>query len=195
MAGAARCPATGGGVHPAARDRDLPLHADPRGPDHELGVDPDPGGRILIKHQAVAIRLADMATKIAAVRALLNEATRAVDARSHGESFLRLFQSRLVPNGLYLLDEPEAALSFSAQIALVATMSPARRRAPTRCVAGLPLRKSIRIVESSRCNTRCQPARRSSVPRCARTQPAVSLSHSCSVSCKAPATERSDAER
>ena len=41
------------------------------------------GGRILIKHQAVAMRLADMATKIAAVRALLNEATRAVDARSH----------------------------------------------------------------------------------------------------------------
>jgi alkylation response protein AidB-like acyl-CoA dehydrogenase len=41
------------------------------------------GGRILIKHQAVAIRLADMATKLTAVRALLNEATRAVDARSH----------------------------------------------------------------------------------------------------------------
>ena len=29
------------------------------------------GGRILIKHQAVALRLADMATKLAAVRALL----------------------------------------------------------------------------------------------------------------------------
>ena len=41
------------------------------------------GGRILIKHQAVAIRLADMATKLTAVRALLNEATRAVDERSH----------------------------------------------------------------------------------------------------------------
>jgi alkylation response protein AidB-like acyl-CoA dehydrogenase len=41
------------------------------------------GGRILIKHQAVATRLADMATKLTAVRALLNEATRAVDARSH----------------------------------------------------------------------------------------------------------------
>ncbi len=38
------------------------------------------GGRILIKHQAVAIRLADMATKLSAVRALLNEASRAVDA-------------------------------------------------------------------------------------------------------------------
>jgi alkylation response protein AidB-like acyl-CoA dehydrogenase len=40
------------------------------------------GGRILIKHQAVATRLADMATKLTAVRALLNEATRAVDARA-----------------------------------------------------------------------------------------------------------------
>jgi alkylation response protein AidB-like acyl-CoA dehydrogenase len=37
------------------------------------------GGRILIKHQAVALRLAEMATKLAAVRALLREAARAVD--------------------------------------------------------------------------------------------------------------------
>jgi alkylation response protein AidB-like acyl-CoA dehydrogenase len=37
------------------------------------------GGRILIKHQAVALRLADMATKIEAVRALLDRASRAVD--------------------------------------------------------------------------------------------------------------------
>jgi alkylation response protein AidB-like acyl-CoA dehydrogenase len=37
------------------------------------------GGRILIKHQAVACRLADMATKIAAVRAMLREASVAVD--------------------------------------------------------------------------------------------------------------------
>src|SRR5271169_5411738 len=37
------------------------------------------GGRILIKHQAVALRLADMATKIEAVRALLDRASQAVD--------------------------------------------------------------------------------------------------------------------
>ena len=37
------------------------------------------GGRILIKHQAVALRLADMATKIEAVRALLDRAAQAVD--------------------------------------------------------------------------------------------------------------------
>src|SRR5437016_1803972 len=37
------------------------------------------GGRILIKHQAVALRLADMATRIEAVRALLDRAARSVD--------------------------------------------------------------------------------------------------------------------
>src|ERR1700688_44745 len=37
------------------------------------------GGRILIKHQAVALRLADMATRIEAVRALLARASKAVD--------------------------------------------------------------------------------------------------------------------
>src|SRR5215471_18517966 len=37
------------------------------------------GGRILLKHQAVALRIADMATRIEAVRALLARAARAVD--------------------------------------------------------------------------------------------------------------------
>ncbi|RAI45168.1 acyl-CoA dehydrogenase family protein [Rhodoplanes roseus] len=37
------------------------------------------GGRILIKHQAVALRIADMATRLEAVRALLDRAARAVD--------------------------------------------------------------------------------------------------------------------
>jgi alkylation response protein AidB-like acyl-CoA dehydrogenase len=38
------------------------------------------GGRILIKHQAVALRIADMATRLEAVRALLERAAHAVDA-------------------------------------------------------------------------------------------------------------------
>jgi alkylation response protein AidB-like acyl-CoA dehydrogenase len=40
------------------------------------------GGRILIKHQAVALRLADMATRIEAVSALLDRAAQAVDDRA-----------------------------------------------------------------------------------------------------------------
>ena len=43
-----------------------------------------------------------------------------LDANSHGESFLKLFQSRFVPGGLYLLDEPEAPLSPQSQLALLA---------------------------------------------------------------------------
>jgi predicted ATPase len=45
-----------------------------------------------------------------------------VDARSHGEQFLAFFGARLVPDGLYLLDEPEAPLSPSRQLALLATL-------------------------------------------------------------------------
>jgi predicted ATPase len=45
-----------------------------------------------------------------------------LDANSHGESFLRLFRSRFVPDGLYLLDEPEAALSPRSQLALLAML-------------------------------------------------------------------------
>lgn len=37
---------------------------------------------------------------------------------SHGESFLEFFSSRLHPKGLYLLDEPEAALSYENQYVL-----------------------------------------------------------------------------
>lgn len=46
-----------------------------------------------------------------------------LDANSHGQSFLRLFRSRLVPGGLYLLDEPEAPLSPQSQLALLSLMA------------------------------------------------------------------------
>ncbi len=41
---------------------------------------------------------------------------------SHGESFLQLFQSRFVPDGLYLLDEPEAPLSPLRQLTLISLL-------------------------------------------------------------------------
>ncbi len=40
--------------------------------------------------------------------------------KSHGESFLALAQESFRPNGLYLLDEPEAALSPQRQLTLLA---------------------------------------------------------------------------
>jgi predicted ATPase len=45
-----------------------------------------------------------------------------LDANSHGESFLKLFQARFVPGGLYLLDEPEAPLSPQRQLALLSML-------------------------------------------------------------------------
>lgn len=45
-----------------------------------------------------------------------------LDANSHGESFLKLFRSRFVPGGLYILDEPEAPLSPQSQLGLIAML-------------------------------------------------------------------------
>ena len=42
---------------------------------------------------------------------------------SHGEAFLRLFGRRASPRGLYLLDEPDAALSFTGTLTLVAMLA------------------------------------------------------------------------
>ena len=43
--------------------------------------------------------------------------------KSHGESFLALAQNSFRPNGLYLLDEPEAALSPQRQLTLLIEIS------------------------------------------------------------------------
>ncbi|NSW51838.1 MAG: AAA family ATPase [Anaerolineae bacterium] len=45
-----------------------------------------------------------------------------LDARSHGESFLTFFQARFIPDGLYLLDEPEVPLSPLRQLTLLALL-------------------------------------------------------------------------
>ena len=57
--------------------------------------------------------------QLAAIR---NRYGRDLDHYSHGESFLTLFQSRFVPDGLYLLDEPEAALSPTRQLTFIAAI-------------------------------------------------------------------------
>lgn len=53
---------------------------------------------------------------------------RPLDRQSHGQGFLDFFRSRLRPNGLYLLDEPEAALSYTNQLALIYLMQEAVSR-------------------------------------------------------------------
>ncbi len=42
---------------------------------------------------------------------------------SHGEAFLSLLGHRASPRGLYLLDEPDAALSFTGTLALIALLN------------------------------------------------------------------------
>lgn len=48
--------------------------------------------------------------------------------QSHGESFLSLVQRRFWGEGLYILDEPEAALSPSRQLSLIALIADLERR-------------------------------------------------------------------
>ncbi len=42
--------------------------------------------------------------------------------RSHGEAFIALFEHRLQPGGMLIMDEPEAALSPQRQLALLAQL-------------------------------------------------------------------------
>ena len=44
---------------------------------------------------------------------------RSLHERSHGESFLAFALHRWIPGGLYLLDEPESALSFHGQLQML----------------------------------------------------------------------------
>lgn len=45
-----------------------------------------------------------------------------MDAHSHGEQFLTFFNSRIVPKGFYILDEPEVALSPTSQLAFLSLL-------------------------------------------------------------------------
>lgn len=72
----------------------------------------------------------NVATEIEALDAEPADAPRIIDGfggvslheQSHGESFLALAANRLRGHGLYILDEPEAALSPQRQLSLLAIM-------------------------------------------------------------------------
>ena len=51
-----------------------------------------------------------------------------LDHYSHGEAFFRLFQERLTGEGVYLLDEPEAPLSPTRQLAFLTLLKQAIER-------------------------------------------------------------------
>jgi predicted ATPase len=51
----------------------------------------------------------------------------ALQARSHGESFLTVLRHRFTDPGVYFLDEPESALSFQSCLGLVSLLATLRR--------------------------------------------------------------------
>ncbi len=54
--------------------------------------------------------------------AVASHGGRSLHEQSHGESFISLVVHRFGPKGLYILDEPEAALSMRGQLALMRRM-------------------------------------------------------------------------
>jgi predicted ATPase len=71
---------------------------------------------------------------------------------SHGESFLAVLESRFTGPGFYCLDEPEAALSFSSTLGLVATLQRVvARRGQVLCATHSPVLAALpgaRILEA-----------------------------------------------
>src|SRR6266550_3989077 len=63
----------------------------------------------------------NVATYIEELRdpAITNAYGGALHEKSHGESFISLVTNRFGPNGLFILDEPEAALSLRGNLALM----------------------------------------------------------------------------
>jgi predicted ATPase len=64
----------------------------------------------------------NVATEIDALGVADSYGGRSLHEQSHGESFFALMTNRFGGNGLYILDEPEAALSPSRQLAMLVRM-------------------------------------------------------------------------
>lgn len=54
--------------------------------------------------------------------ALVEKYGQDLNAYSHGEGFLKIFESRLTQKGVYILDEPEASLSPVRQLSLISLL-------------------------------------------------------------------------
>ncbi|MGY1720805.1 MULTISPECIES: AAA family ATPase [unclassified Blastococcus] len=82
------------------------------------GQRPRPQGGVWLRAEAMHDHFAGMDA---------SPATRAFDgvplnARSHGEGFLAFLESRTLERGLWVLDEPESALSFRSSLRLMALL-------------------------------------------------------------------------
>ncbi len=85
----------------------------------------------LLSKTAKGLAIMPYAREVAAMRSRYGDG---LDTMSHGESFIRLFQTRFVPNGLYLLDEPEAPLSPMRQLAFLAIVKQAVEEQGAQCI-------------------------------------------------------------
>jgi predicted ATPase len=80
------------------------------------GSDPISHGGCFLRAEAMHRLFGDIDADAVQLRAFGGAA---LNARSHGESFLAYLQSRLTERGLFILDEPEAALSFTSCLRLL----------------------------------------------------------------------------
>ncbi|MBS0211434.1 MAG: AAA family ATPase [Planctomycetes bacterium] len=70
----------------------------------------------------------NVATEIERIGMLIPYGGQSLHEQSHGESFFTLFEVRFGKHGLYLMDEPEAALSVSRQLQFLSLLNSYCRR-------------------------------------------------------------------
>ncbi|CAN96379.1 hypothetical protein sce6212 [Sorangium cellulosum So ce56] len=97
--------------------------------DREIGVRPArvdaPRPRLPAREDRIFLRAESffkLATEVDELQVTEGYGNRSLHEQSHGGSFLSLIKSRFKPEGLYVLDEPEAALSPARQLTLLARM-------------------------------------------------------------------------
>jgi predicted ATPase len=83
------------------------------------GERPRPQGGIWLRGEAMHGVFAGIDSAAAELRAFGGVP---LNARSHGEGFLALLESRTTERGLWILDEPESALSFRSSLRLLALL-------------------------------------------------------------------------
>lgn len=66
--------------------------------------------------------LFNVATEVERLGLASSYGGKSLHEQSHGESFLAIVSNRFKPNGLYLLDEPEAALSPNRQMSMLSLL-------------------------------------------------------------------------
>jgi predicted ATPase len=83
------------------------------------GAHPRPQGGVWLRAEAMHDHFASVDRAASELRAFDGVP---LNARSHGEGFLAFLESRTTERGLWILDEPESALSFRSSLRLMALL-------------------------------------------------------------------------